>query len=272
MKKELNFIFVNFNTSQLSINCVQSLLPNIPIINKIIVVDNNSQIDEWQILSEWIIKQNNTKISALRLDINIGYFKAINQGILELGNDVKNAFTIVGNNDMEFSDNFCEALINKSLKENIMVIAPNIINNDGFHQNPYYIKRMSKIKKLMLSIYYRNYYLSRIIYAIILYLNLSKRSKSNTIETDLEIYAGQGSCYILTNQFFSTNNNLLYTESFLFGEEIFLAKQVKELNGVILYCPDLHVIHKENGSISKVPTKYLFPFMKDSFKKTKRYM
>lgn len=243
------------------------------MINRIIIIDNNSILDEWSILNKWIAEQKKDHIRAIRLDKNIGYFKAINQGLLYLGDDVKGNYTIVGNNDLEFASNFCKVLLSKKINNNVVVIAPNIQNSNGSTQNPYYINRISKKRKFFLSIYYWNYYLSNFMLYTARKINLSKLN-SGKKKSNLEqpIFAGHGSCYILTDNFFHNENRLLRSESFLYGEELFLSYQVKQIGGIIIYSPDLVVFHKEHSSMLKMPSKLLFSYMQEGFKNAKKYM
>lgn len=67
------------------------------------VVDNNSNDLDRNRLCCFIKKESCVNIELLKLDSNIGYFPAINQGILALGLFGKrDFFLVIGNNDLFF--------------------------------------------------------------------------------------------------------------------------------------------------------------------------
>ena len=76
---------------------------------------------------------------------NIGYFKALNSGLSAIQG--KNTFIIVGNNDIQFHEDFLLNLDTIEYGNDIFVIAPNVITRDGFHQNPHCVERLSIFRK-----------------------------------------------------------------------------------------------------------------------------
>ena len=275
--RKLNYIFVNYNSSKVTIECIISIIKNSrnsENLNKLIIIDNFSKNKDYKLLVDWINQQKNSKICCIQLSENIGYFKALNEGLKRLNkNDLLNNYTIVGNNDLEFPVSFSDVLISKKYNSDILVVSPNIQNLSGVSQNPYLIDKISRKKKWILNIYYSNYYLHIFMLSFIRKFQISKLhvGKKNA-HIKQEIYAGHGACYVLTNNFFINTSNVLKSESFLYGEEIFLAQQVIDLNGKILYDPEIKVIHKEHSSIKFSHSKTKFLFMREGFKKSKKYI
>ena len=81
-----SFILVNYNGADLTINCVKSLLKQsfFPLVTYIIIVDNNSNADDLEKLSLYCSSVNQNNIVLLRLKKNMGYFTAINEGLVFL--------------------------------------------------------------------------------------------------------------------------------------------------------------------------------------------
>src|SRR5690606_17458695 len=124
---------------------------------KIIVVDNNSIESDFIRIKEFTKELAN--VFLVRNPENSGYFKGLNLG-MELIEKKAVLFAIIGNNDLEFDEQFFYELnkFNKEENNNILAIAPNIINLDGDAQNPVSIGRLSNFRKLFLKIYFSNYF------------------------------------------------------------------------------------------------------------------
>lgn len=264
---KVNFIHVNFNNSLLTIACVQSILSN-KYVHKIIIVDNDSSIEEKKILKEWLQKNtmDNDPINVLFLDENLGYFKAINKGIAYLGDLVSVNYTVAGNNDLVFPSDFTEKLFMQQLDNTVFLIAPNIIKSNGVHQNPYLISSYSSMHKRFLRIYYSNYYVASILHKLASILSISKSEVGREgHDTKQFITAGHGSCYIITPAFFCKCTKL-DDSSFLFGEELNLAYQVKRQNGKTLYVPDLIVSHNEHSTMNAMSSRKTYGYQQESYR------
>lgn len=262
------FILVNYNNSQISIDCVNSLLPQCNNDSLIIVVDNNSKEDEKSFL---FTLNNITGVKIIFLKKNIGYFPAINQGLIE-AYKFEFDYITVGNNDLIYSENYTEVLDHSLFKENILVVSPNIITIDGKHQNPNFIHKVSSIRKVLWSILYSHYYLAYIM------LNFSKlisynRTIKNKNGHDREqiIYMGFGACYCLTKSFMN-KVKFLDDRSFLMGEEALLMNQVEKAGGFTLYLPELIVHHMDSATFKQMPSRFAYENHKKAFKIYKKYL
>ena len=84
-------IMVNYNNSQLSCNCCDSLLKQKQYADMtIIVVDNNSRKEEQDILKSYL--QGKEQLEGLYIDDNIGYFPAMAKGQELAYSDVESTF------------------------------------------------------------------------------------------------------------------------------------------------------------------------------------
>ena len=273
MKKNIAFIFTNYNNSVVTINAVKSIFKcNLPkdVYIKIIVVDNCSTPPEKKLLESIVKKFNIVKI--IYLKNNIGYFKGLNEGINNLGSEFYD-FVVIGNNDLSFGKNFIHSVYeNYHLFKKYPVISPNIIRIDGFHQNPHVTRPVSKFRRFMYEIYFSNYYLSKIILIIAnLTRKYTQRGDEKSHNKAGEIIEGYGACYLLGPIFFEEFDRLL-APTFLMGEEFFLYYQLHQKNYKIYYEPKIQVSHLDHATVSKLPSKKFWRLSKESHKIHKQYL
>jgi GT2 family glycosyltransferase len=262
------FILVNFNNSQISIDCVNSLLPLCNRDSLIIVVDNNSKEVEKQILLTLNEKKG---VKIIFLPKNIGYFPAINQGLIE-SYKFEFDYITVGNNDLIYSDNYIEVLDSSLFKENILVVSPNIITNDGRHQNPNFINKVSTKRKILWGLLYSHYYIGFIMLYFSKFIGVNRTIKSKMGHDRKQIiHMGFGACYCLTKSFMN-KIKFLDDRSFLMGEEALLMNQVDKAGGHTLYLPELIVYHKDSATFKQMPSRFAYECHKKAFKIYKNYL
>lgn len=262
------FIAVNFNNADYTIDYVNSIigLENHGLAIKIIIIDNGSDIKDQDKLRNQL--NGIPLIEVIFANENLGYFKGLNVGLGEVVNR-KDSLLVIGNNDLTFNQDFITRLLEVKINKDVMVLAPDVITINGFHQNPLCINRMSKLRKYGLRFYYTNYYYGRAMYHAIQFLkrNVNPNKK---LENESYIYMGIGACYILTPYFFDKFEKLK-EDVFLWSEEALLAGQIDEAGGKMLYCPNLIVHHAENTSVKKIPSRKTYEMARESFLKTFKY-
>lgn len=271
--RKIYFICVNYDNTEFTIKYIQSVYS---LINKnyftisVVIVDNNSKLSEYNKLTDFLSVYPEIKL--VRNEINVGYFRGLNSGINNI-NLAETSFLIIGNNDIEFDKDFLHELyFMEGIKKKIYVLAPNIINLDGDHQNPVSVNRLSYFRRLWLDIYHLNYYIGIPLYFLIeKFRKKTNQSSKNQLENRIPITIAYGSCYILT-QFFFLAFTKLDDRVFLYGEEALLSNQVRSAGGIILYCPNLIVHHAEHRSINKIEPKTLYKAKKEAYKQYKEYL
>lgn len=270
--RNIYFITVNFNNSDVTIDFVRSIegLPKEHNVH-IVIVDNNSKQEDFKKLKEKL--QNTEKIKIIRSEINLGYFKGLNFGIRSI-NRKDEDLVVIGNNDLLFKENFLDELINSNHKD-AYVLAPNIVTLDGYHQNPQLVERYPKVKKIFLKMYFLGYYLAKILSFLIQQIHRIKKRKDNeNWNKEMFIQQGVGACYVLTSSFFKFCKEL-DDRVFLYGEESLLSNQVFTSGGKILYKPNLIVYHQTNLEetlFRSVNSKVLYKIAQESFKIYSKYL
>lgn len=263
------FVTVNYNGSHHTIKYINSIerlkqKDNIEVI----IVDNASAIEDFKKIENNVINRVNVKL--IRNNENIGYFRALNVGISTIPDNKD--ICIVGNNDIEFDESFLLSINNVEYDQDVLVLAPNVIRSDGFHENPHFVKRVSKSRKAGYAIYFLNYYLGQLIYWITQKIKKPKHKQKDEVWNQRKIiHMGIGACYILTENFFRFYKKL-DDRVFLWGEEALLAGQVLSAGGKILYDPGIIVYHNGCGSVLSIPSKKAYNVAKQSYRIYSRYL
>ncbi|EFE4714346.1 TPA: glycosyltransferase family 2 protein, partial [Escherichia coli] len=205
----------------------------------------------------------------IKSDVNLGYFGGLNLGLKGLP---RNHPIVVGNNDLVYESNFTQIISQTTYPDDALVIAPNVITKDGYHQNPHCRKRVSKFRKFLYDIYFSNYIAALVLTWGSRFLNYLKGGRNNSFDQGRGyIHMGIGACYVLMPSFFKYFDEL-DNKVFLYGEEAYLAGQLMEVNGKIFYEPDAIVHHEESATLAKVASKTKYGYMKSSYYDYKKYL
>ena len=259
--KTINLVTVNFNSTKETIDMLSSITNK--YVDKIVVVDNFSSDQQYKLLNDYCM--DIPIVTIIRLDENIGYFPALNQGLKAISDsNKKTGYTIICNNDLLFNDSFFKRLSKRNFKGNIMALSPSVKTINGVYQNPSLLKKPSKFRFLGYRIYYSNYFLGKIILNIWRLFGLGIDSNYTKDKVEKEIFIGIGAIFILLPNFFHKNECLDYP-LFLYGEEAFFSAQLAKSGGSLFYVPDIEVIHLESVTTKKIPSKKNYLLNKKAF-------
>lgn len=267
--KRLLFIAVVYNNVAETRDLCQSLLRQIPGNYEIsLVLVDNSDVKSAQIEVDNLAKDF-VFASVLRPIKNLGYFPAISEALSlhALNYDI----IIAGNNDLKYAEDFSFRLSNATYEDNVMVVCPDVVTADGFHQNPHHKFRLNFLEKIYFDIYFANYISSLIIgnfkKAISFFAKFIGHSTLSIRGGGVpqEIDQGVGAVYIFQRQFLFAIDCKLYYPGFLYGEEACLSWQVRSNGGRIWYDPSLKVWHAESATLSKVKKSTTYFYSRDSY-------
>ena len=269
---KLGFVCINYFSFKDCERYVESLSSQKDFKDYVIViVDNDSDEINRIALLNISYAYNNVKI--IFNSSNIGYFSGLNVGI----HYIKNNFTdiqafVIGNNDLIFPNGFSQRIYNiKDILKKVPVISPNIITNDGEHQNPHVINKISFFREVIYDIYYSNFILANIISRIAsLTKSVTDRTDENSFDKAQFINQGHGSCYILSNLFFEYFHELL-APTFLMYEELFLSYQLNTKDFQVYYEPSIVVNHSWHSSFNIIPKKQIWLIARKSHKISRQY-
>ena len=258
----IKIITVNYKDSKPTENLIKSIVNcNISSTLKIVIIDNESTDDSLLSLN-MLRKKTNLDIEIIPSSENSYYWGGINLGLTD-NNKKDYDWIIACNNDIEFNDcRFFEKL-NHLEKDCYSIIAPQIISSlTNKDLNPFMLKPISFIYDLYYSLYYLNFFTSKIVHKIGRLIRIINKLSKIKKSLNCQIYAGHGSCMIFSRDFFS-NGGFLDTGFSMYGEEISTAEIAKKINSQIYYIPSLSIIHNEHQSTGKSS-------LKDNFMKSKK--
>lgn len=222
----------------------------------IVVVDNASPNGTGKNLAE--LYRDDSQVEVVLSDENVGFARGHNLGIEILRSKYNCEFIVLLNNDIELSsNNWDEIIINKFEQYRYGVLGPDVVSADfEKHGNP------SMEQDLSLSGLRRMIRIKRLKYFLYSLFPISEKCENNIkkligykspaitfekCESDRTNVQLQGSCLILSPEFFEYYNGL-FDKTFLYFEEAILKYQCERKKLFCMYTPELTMVHK--GGIS----------------------
>lgn len=260
--EKVGIVILNYLNYQDTIDCIESLKIDLYNNKEIIIVDNCSKNESYNILND--LYKNNKHIHVIKNNFNLGFAKGNNEGISYAREKLKCDHVLLLNSDtMITSSNFISSFINK-YEKGIGVIGCRIVKVDGGEQNPLkldvdkqFIQDIlynSKTKTLTLKEkFIRTKYYDILKKTIFKKLRIKKnieKVRENICSLDLVLH---GACFLLTKDYFEFYP-YLYPETFLYCEEFILTILTRKVGLKKLFINNIFIEHKE-GQSSKASFK-----------------
>jgi GT2 family glycosyltransferase len=254
--------YLNYNDT---IECVKSITVDLYPAKKIIIVDNGSTNDSREKLEKKY--RNCNGIHLVLSEQNEGFSRGNNLGIRYATESLGCKFVLLINNDTLFEDPLMITTLMKAYEPGVGVLGPRIVTADGDDQNPMsYVKFRSKWKQYWhySRIIMRGQYKRTTFYQTIRKLNILKKWRKPKIRpnnlalnscTSIKLKL-QGSCFMLTPDFFKYYP-YLFPETFLYFEEEILTILTYKVDLAKKFVHITHIYHKEHMS-----TKMSFDYAK----------
>lgn len=247
--KKLGIVLLNYLNYKDTLECIESILQQSYQDISIVVVDNNSNNNSFEIISDAVKIQD--KVTCIKAEENLGFAKGNNLGISYLlDRGYKNIFAL--NNDTILEDvNYLEKLANIEYSSEVAMIGTTILGSDGLNQNPDIVRfpnRSSIFKESLIQklVKLKN----KITTKTILPKNEEKNDRhnpsSNVILNPKE-YMLHGAAILFTENFFKDFSGF-YPNTFLFVEEEILAAVCQKTGLRQMYVPSISLFHKEDQS------------------------
>ncbi|UCQ10401.1 glycosyltransferase [Edwardsiella tarda] len=119
-------IIINWNSYSETLQCIESLLCDTSLINKIIIIDNASTDNSYFLLTNNSELASNNLVSIVRSEINTGYCGGNNKGI-SLCLDDSSKYVLVLNNDVKIQGSVLLNIKNAFLKDkSLSIVSPSI--------------------------------------------------------------------------------------------------------------------------------------------------
>lgn len=267
----LSIVVLNYINYEDTIECVDSILNDKNDNIKVIIVENGSPNNSFEILNKKY--ENNSFVIVLKNELNLGFSRGNNVGIDFARNVLKSDYVFVLNSDTLIQKGFFSSIFNLELDPNFGVFSPTVIDENGIKQIP--TLKLNDIRLFTIKAIF-NLMLAIILHLPLihkLYFILRKNNKKENY-TSISNYENldfnftlNGSAFFLTPTFFKYYNRP-YPKTFLYWEEINLVWYLHKVNLRSKVFDTVGVIHKESQSISKVVKREKMNFwkLKKSFK------
>ncbi|MCT7550737.1 glycosyltransferase [Aliarcobacter butzleri] len=232
-KIDVSFITINYNSSNLTIKLVESIISQtIGLDYEIIVVDNASQNEDFQNLHNNLTQINQVKIIKNR--INSGFASGNMLGV----NFASGKYYFFVNNDCILLNNSAKILKDfLDINEDVGLATAKVLDNNGnysssYKQFPHLIKQLfgNSIQRIVS----KNYFPS----------NKIKLEKNSEVEVI------SGSCMFFKKDIFSRIGGF-DTVFFLYCEEEDICKRVWDFGKKVYFIPKAEVFHEAGGSTEK---------------------
>jgi GT2 family glycosyltransferase len=183
-----------------------------------------------------------SEVSVIAMEDNPGYLPAFDRirGQLDLS-----VPTVFGNSDLVLETPFLSVLEEASREyPDVGVLAPAILGAYGIDQNPYLLQPPTQRQLRLARTLHRH--------ALIADLVMMRQSSGPPSRRDVAawqlVWAGHGSCMILTPEFFARGGRTDYP-FFLFAEELWIGAEAARIGVEVRYVPSMRLRHSEHASI-----------------------
>jgi len=226
--KDLSILIINYKTPSLLRHCIKSIYKNKPKIDyEIIVVDNASRDESIEITED-----DFPQVKLIANKVNLGFPKAVNQGILESGGK----YILVLNPDITALPGSIDKMFEYLEKnKSIAILAPKLINPNGSIQYSCF----STFPTLQIVLYRRTH------------LGTSPKAKKTTDDfrmADWDHSRGRevawvlGSCMMIRHQAID-QIGLMDERFFMYMEDVDWCRRFWESGWRVYYYPEACMVH-----------------------------
>ncbi len=233
---DISIIIVSYNTRDLTLKCINSLLNENSNLNKEIIVVDNASTDktvESLLTLQGKIKKTKSKIElkVIKNDKNLGFSKAVNMGI-----KVKNGrYVFLLNTDCRVEKQTLKKLIDFSNNhKDAGVVAPQLLNTDGSIQASCF--KLPTIKRALLQFWFGKEKI------------LDKYAP--TKEKFSEVESVVGAAFLITPLALK-KVGLLNERYFMYFEDLEYCRRVRNAGLKVYYYPNAKVVHKHGATAKK---------------------
>ncbi|MBO4107235.1 glycosyltransferase family 2 protein [Streptococcus suis] len=243
----IGIVILNYLNWQDTLECIESLRKQSSQEFEAVVVDNGSNNESVEKISDWISDDKN--IHLIGSEKNLGFANGNNLGINFLKTKYFIHRILLVNNDVIFDQvDYVEKLSKLTYPSHVGAIGTQIIGSDGINQNPAYFPTslQSTVKSLVINCLA----FSKIFTFLKRRFFQSIADKANDFSgrgTSNGDYSLHGSVIFLTENYLNLMDGL-FGGTFLYYEEVILSITFKKAGLTMLYYPEISIYHKEDQS------------------------
>ena len=239
-------VIVNYNGSQLTLRCVQSLLAqDCSLQLQIVVVDNHSSEENWRVLQQEL---EGYPIILHRCSKNLGYAGGINAGA-KLHSDRTPAYILALNSDITLPSEDSVRQLAAALREDPRRVACSpLIKDQDCRVPPEATTQVRRLPGFWTVLVSQSCWLSRTGFGRrITRAYLYQDSLPYPLGTTLDCETINGACFILDSQFLEAIG-YLDDRTFLYMEELILGAQIRAQSATACLCTAVIADHIQGAS------------------------
>lgn len=182
---------------------------------------------------------------------NLGYFGAMGY-MMQQASPNGYDYVILSNVDIQLCQNSLKILLERNADDWVGWIAPEIFSSfENRDRNPKIVRRYSRRRIQIFRLCYR--------FPVLHYLYTLTAYKRKHLQSHNpgQIYAGHGSCLILTSSYFDKCGIIDYPV-FLYGEEIYVAEKCRNAQLKVEYDPSVKILDGEHVSTGKMKRQFYY--------------
>ncbi len=244
--KNFGFVVLNYSNYEESIACVESILAISGKNYFIVIVDNDSPNDSFEVLFDKYVQHPNIRV--ISSGRNGGYSYGNNCGIKLL--ESLNIFdVIIATSDTLVVSKDILQQLEQIDSVDLGIVGPKVTNLENDNQNPM-LKKAGLGYVLNIHFPSAASFLRKTVYKLIPFLNgiISKQKDSGRKGTQRgDVYMIHG-CFLYLTSHYINQCGYLDESLFMYGEEDLLAYNCMQNNLRVLYQPSIEVIHKDAKS------------------------
>lgn len=240
----LRVVILNYNRASLTLSCVLSVLGQEYEHIDIVVVDNNSNQEEFNVLRRLLP----AGVVLVRADHNLGYAAGNNMGI-KLPTLPHPAYVMFMNNDVTLPDvHTCRKLIAALKHDPKRVACSPLVNTMGSGRSPEYQIQVRRLPNFYTMLIAGSWWLRRIpsfrhVAENYIYYDLMPYPLGQEIDCD----SINGSCFVARVDFLE-EIGYLDEGTFLYEEEIILAHQIRCLQKKASLVTSTVILHEQGAT------------------------
>jgi GT2 family glycosyltransferase len=245
----IGIVILNYNTYELTLECVKSIVERTKSNYKIYIVDNASIDDSAVKLISYFYEVDN--IFVIKSKVNGGYSKGNNIGVRKAMNDGADYIAII-NSDIKLLNNTIDILYNQiSAYENICAVGPSIYDLDNraqhFARNKLDLKGFLFDKKPL-------YWFKKLMPSVV---NSKRLISWENEDSAFSFYGMLSGCCFLIKSDILKKIGLFDENVFLFHEEDILAYKLEKEKKKVAIVFEGRVRHAESSSVGKSGSAFL---------------
>lgn len=230
-----SIIILNWNTTKDTIECLESLKHQTEKDFEIIVIDNNSNEEQFLALKSYVESEHDLNINFIRSTDaipnkpNLGFAEGNNVGIRASTGDI----IVLLNNDTIVKENWLEEILKPFSDNNVGVVASKVLFYDGIKND---------------TIQYVGGRLTFYGMAISEHCGEKDVGKYNTVK---ETYWAMGASFALRKDVLNKLGECLCSHYFTYFEETDLCWRIRSIGYKIIYNPESVAFHKGSVSVKR---------------------